>query len=70
MHLPMALSPRRVGLLALLALIPVAIFLVASVKLAPLAAGLTATNIVLITVSLYSLFGDSPRDLGHDSLPV
>ncbi|SDJ44953.1 hypothetical protein SAMN05216226_103251 [Halovenus aranensis] len=66
----MALSPRRVGLLSLLALVPVGIFLVGSVKLAPLAAGLTALNVVLITTSLYHLFGDAPTDLGKDSLPV
>lgn len=66
----MALSPRRVGLLALLALIPVGIYLVGAAPLPLLAIGLTVVNVLLITASLYHLFGDAPTDLGHDSLPV
>ncbi|MFC7057631.1 hypothetical protein [Halovenus salina] len=66
----MALSPQRVGLLSLLALVPVGVYLMGTAPLRLLAVVLTTVNVILITASLYYLFGDAPTDLGYDSLPV
>lgn len=61
----MALSPRLVGLLSLLALLPVAVFLVSSPRLTLLTAGLTGVNVVLITVSLVYMFGNATEHVAH-----
>jgi uncharacterized membrane protein len=61
----MALSPRHVGLLSLLALLPVAAFLVSSARLTLLTAGLTSVNVALITASLFYMFGDASEHVAH-----
>jgi hypothetical protein len=61
----MALSPRFVGLVSLLALFPVVAFMTLSPRLPLLPGTLTGVNVLLITVSLYYLFGDSPSDVAN-----
>ncbi len=55
----MPISARVTGLLALVALVPVSIYLVQSGQGDPLSLGLTAFNVVLIATMLFVLFGDA-----------
>lgn len=51
---------RFTGILALIALVPVAIYLLGTGQADPLSTALTGVNVVLITVSLFLLFGPDP----------
>ena len=60
MRTAMAISPRLVGLVAALALIPVVLYGSGRQILATPELIITAINVVLITASLFLLFGPSP----------
>lgn len=55
----MAVSARILGLLALLALVPVSIYLVLSGQPDVVSFALGVINVVLITTMLFVLFGDA-----------
>jgi hypothetical protein len=69
LYVQMVPSPQLVGLIGLLALLPVAAFATLSSRLPLLIGSMTAVNVILITISLYHLFGDSPNDIAESSSP-
>lgn len=58
----MTIPPRLTGLLALLAVIPVALYLAGTGQADVTSTGLAITNILIITVSLVLMFGPSSED--------
>jgi uncharacterized membrane protein len=58
----MDLSPRQVAVVALLALVPVGIYIAAAGELTTVAAAIAVVNVCLIAGSVILLFGDAPAD--------
>lgn len=61
----MELTPRKVSVLALLALVPVAVYGALSGEFTPLIGILAVLCVLLISGSLLLLFGPSPGDGSH-----
>lgn len=55
------------GLLALVALVPVSVYLVESGQADPVSLGLTVINVLLIAGVLFLLFGSAPDDADHEN---
>lgn len=58
----MDLSPRQVAVVALLALVPVGIYIAAAGELTVATAAIAVFNVCLIGGSVVLLFGDAPAD--------
>jgi len=62
----MNISPRVTALLALLALVPIAIYVIETGRLDPASTALAVGNVVLIAGALFFLFGGAPGERAHE----